>query len=124
MSAADYIRILPELGLPIFGMMVMVIDPLLPEHNDRKGVGVLALVGTLLAILLLVQPNSTEGESALRPIVISPTAAAGNRPPTTPGATNQTPQAVEACRRPPCRRRRRCSWSGGRHPRSYRHSRA
>ena len=51
MSAADYIRILPEIVLTVFGMLVMLVDPLLPEHNDRKGLGVLALVGSLLAIV-------------------------------------------------------------------------
>ena len=38
-SPTDYIRILPELVLTVFGMLVMLIDPLLPEHNDRKGAG-------------------------------------------------------------------------------------
>jgi NADH-quinone oxidoreductase subunit N len=50
MSAADYIRILPELVLTVFGMAVMLIDPLLPEHNDRRSLGALAFVGSLLAI--------------------------------------------------------------------------
>jgi NADH-quinone oxidoreductase subunit N len=48
--AVDYIRLLPELVLTGFGMAIMLIESLLPERNDRRGVGVLALVGTLLAI--------------------------------------------------------------------------
>ena len=54
--SADYIRILPELVLIAFGMLVMVLDPLLPEHNDRRGLGILALVGAVAAtVLTLVQ---------------------------------------------------------------------
>jgi len=54
--SADYIRILPELVLIAFGMVVMVLDPLLPEHNDRRGLGILALVGAVAAtVLTLVQ---------------------------------------------------------------------
>ncbi len=56
--AADYIRILPELVLTGFGAAIMLIEPLLPEHNDRKGLGALAFVGALLAIAAtLVQVN-------------------------------------------------------------------
>ncbi len=45
MTGADYIRILPELVLVAFGMLVMIIDPLLEEHNERKGLGAVALAG-------------------------------------------------------------------------------
>ncbi|MFB3812729.1 MAG: NADH-quinone oxidoreductase subunit N [Terriglobales bacterium] len=47
----DYIRILPELLLTFFGILVMLLDPLLPEHNDRRSLGVLALVGTLASVV-------------------------------------------------------------------------
>ena len=46
---ADYIRILPELVLIAFGMLIMLLDPLLPEHNDRRGLGILAFIGALAA---------------------------------------------------------------------------
>jgi NADH-quinone oxidoreductase subunit N len=49
-SAADYIRILPELVLSAFGIAVMLIDPLMDPDRDRKPIGVLAFVGALLAI--------------------------------------------------------------------------
>lgn len=48
--SADYIRILPELVLTVFGILVMLIDPLLDEHDNRNKLGVLALVGALLSI--------------------------------------------------------------------------
>ncbi len=48
--AVDYIRLLPELVLIIFGMAVMLLEPLMDPHSDRRPLGVLAFVGTLLAI--------------------------------------------------------------------------
>jgi NADH-quinone oxidoreductase subunit N len=45
----DYIRILPELILTVFGMAVMLLDPLLPERASRRPLGWLAFLGTLLA---------------------------------------------------------------------------
>jgi NADH-quinone oxidoreductase subunit N len=48
--AADYVRILPELILVGFGLLVMVLDPLMPPDRDRKPIGVLALAGVLASI--------------------------------------------------------------------------
>jgi NADH-quinone oxidoreductase subunit N len=49
-STIYYIRILPELVLTIFGVAVMMIDPLLGPKTSRKGIGLLALAGTVAAI--------------------------------------------------------------------------
>jgi NADH-quinone oxidoreductase subunit N len=49
-SASDYLRILPELVLSGFGILVMLIEPLLAPDNDRKGLGAVAFVGTLAAL--------------------------------------------------------------------------
>ncbi|HEV2962256.1 MAG TPA: hypothetical protein VG649_10560, partial [Candidatus Angelobacter sp.] len=49
-STVDYIRILPELVLTIFGIGVMLIDPFLPAKASRKGLGIFSLVGTLVAV--------------------------------------------------------------------------
>ncbi len=46
----DYMRILPELVLSLFGMLVMVVDPLLDEDNSHQALGTIALVGTLAAL--------------------------------------------------------------------------
>jgi NADH-quinone oxidoreductase subunit N len=46
----DYIRILPEIVLCIFGMVIMVLDPLLDDRASRKTLGILALLGALAAI--------------------------------------------------------------------------
>lgn len=49
-STVDYIRILPELVLTIFGIGVMFIDPFLPGKASRKGIGIFSLVGALAAV--------------------------------------------------------------------------
>src|SRR6185312_7541540 len=46
----DYIRILPELVLTAFGIIVMMADPLLMPGASRKGLGLISLVGTVAAI--------------------------------------------------------------------------
>ena len=46
----DYIRILPELVLTAFGIIVMMADPLLKPGASRKGLGLIALAGTIAAI--------------------------------------------------------------------------
>jgi NADH-quinone oxidoreductase subunit N len=46
----DYIRILPELVLTAFGIVVMMADPLLKPGASRKGLGLIALAGTIAAI--------------------------------------------------------------------------
>ena len=46
----DYIRILPELVLTAFGIIVMMADPLLKPGASRKGLGLISLAGTGFAI--------------------------------------------------------------------------
>src|SRR5256886_165521 len=50
LQGADYVRILPELVLSIFGMLIMVFDPLLDEDNSHQVLGTIALIGTLAAL--------------------------------------------------------------------------
>ena len=47
----DYLRILPELVLSVFGMIVMFVDPLLDEDRNQKPLGTIALIGSLAALL-------------------------------------------------------------------------
>ncbi len=47
---ADYMRILPELVLSLFGMLIMVVDPLLDEKNSHQSLGTIAFIGTLIAL--------------------------------------------------------------------------
>src|SRR5450631_4300066 len=47
---ADYMRILPELVLSLFGMLIMIVDPLLDEENSHQALGTIGLIGTLAAL--------------------------------------------------------------------------
>jgi hypothetical protein len=58
----------------------------MPSFSLYRGSLLALLIGTALAVWLLVQPNSTSGANTLRPVVITPTAGAAVRPGTTPGA--------------------------------------
>src|SRR5712692_2628699 len=49
-AGVDYIRFLPEIVLSIFGMLVMVLDPLVDEERSQKLLGLVALLGTLTAL--------------------------------------------------------------------------
>jgi NADH-quinone oxidoreductase subunit N len=48
---ADYIRILPELVLSAFGMVIMLLEPLLHEEDNRKTLGAIGLAGAVTALL-------------------------------------------------------------------------
>jgi NADH-quinone oxidoreductase subunit N len=46
----EYIRILPELVLSAFGIVIMVLDPLLDEERSQKTLAGIALAGTLAGL--------------------------------------------------------------------------
>jgi NADH-quinone oxidoreductase subunit N len=50
----DYIRILPELLLTLFGVAIMILEPLMGRDSDRKPLGMLAVVGALAALVATV----------------------------------------------------------------------
>lgn len=49
-QGADYLRILPEIILSVFGMIVMLLEPLLDEETGQRILGLIALVGTLAGL--------------------------------------------------------------------------
>src|SRR5258706_6020389 len=49
-TGSEYMRILPELVLSIFGMIVMVVDPLLDEERSQKPLGAIGLICALAAL--------------------------------------------------------------------------
>jgi NADH-quinone oxidoreductase subunit N len=59
--AADYIRVLPEIILSIFGMLVMVLEPLFDERRTQKSLGAIALVGSLAAIAASIYQSQYAG---------------------------------------------------------------
>jgi NADH-quinone oxidoreductase subunit N len=50
-QASDYVRILPELVLSAFGIVVMMLDPLVDEERSQKTLGLIAFVGTLAGLI-------------------------------------------------------------------------
>jgi NADH-quinone oxidoreductase subunit N len=49
-GGADYVRILPEIVLSIFGMAVMVLDPLIDERRSQRLLGGIALAGSVVTL--------------------------------------------------------------------------
>src|SRR5271163_2307984 len=49
-QSADYVRILPEIVLSVFGMIVMLLEPLLDEESGQKILGMIALLGTVAGL--------------------------------------------------------------------------
>ena len=50
-QGVDYVRILPELILSAFGIVVMVLDPLVDEERSQKLLGFIALGGAVVGLL-------------------------------------------------------------------------
>ena len=49
-QGVDYIRILPELVLSAFGIVIMLLDPIVNEETSQKLLGLIALAGALFGI--------------------------------------------------------------------------
>jgi len=60
--SSDYIRLLPELVLIVFGIIVMVAEPLVDQQSDRKALGLIALVGAVLSVVASVYQANYVGE--------------------------------------------------------------
>jgi len=57
----DYIRILPEIVLAVFGMIVMVVDPLMDPERNVRPLGIIALIGSLAAVGATIYQMSFQG---------------------------------------------------------------
>lgn len=53
-QSVDYIRILPEIVLSIFGMIIMLLDPVMDERRSQRTLGLIALAGTIMALAATV----------------------------------------------------------------------
>jgi len=49
-QSEDYIRILPEMILSFFGILVMALDPLVDEEKSHNTLGIIGFVGTIAAL--------------------------------------------------------------------------
>jgi NADH-quinone oxidoreductase subunit N len=50
-QGADYIRILPELVLSLFGILIMLLDTLVDEGKKQKTLGLIGFIGTIAGLL-------------------------------------------------------------------------
>ena len=48
--SADYVRILPEIVLSIFGLIIMMLDPVMDERRSQRTLGAIGLVGAVAAL--------------------------------------------------------------------------
>jgi NADH-quinone oxidoreductase subunit N len=57
----DYVRLLPEIVLALFGTAVMMLEPLFPPRASRRPLGYLALAGTIAAFATTLYQASYPG---------------------------------------------------------------
>jgi NADH-quinone oxidoreductase subunit N len=50
-QSADYIRILPELVLSAFGILIMLLDPVVDEEKNQKTLGLIGFVGSIAGLV-------------------------------------------------------------------------
>jgi NADH-quinone oxidoreductase subunit N len=60
-QGVEYVRILPEIVLSLFGMLIMVLDPLLDERSTQKVLGLIALAGSVAAIAAAIYQSGFPG---------------------------------------------------------------
>ena len=76
MQVPQVYRILPELWLIITGVLIMLIEPLMPPGMTRKPIGVLALVGVIGALLASIwQSGLAPGRLSMAPCRPTPSAS-------------------------------------------------
>ncbi len=49
-QSADYVRILPEIVLSVFGMIIMLLDPIMDTRSSQRTLGGIALIGAIAAL--------------------------------------------------------------------------
>jgi NADH-quinone oxidoreductase subunit N len=47
---ADYVRIMPEIVLSVFGMIIMLLDPVMDDRSSQRKLGTIALVGAVAGL--------------------------------------------------------------------------
>ena len=49
-GSSDYVSILPEIILSVFGILIMLLDPVMDERSSQRKLGNIALIGAVLAL--------------------------------------------------------------------------
>ena len=57
----EYVRILPEIVLSLFGMAIMLLDPLVDERSSQRLLGLLAFIGAVAAIVATIYQSQYPG---------------------------------------------------------------
>ena len=60
-QGVEYVRILPEIVLSLFGMAIMLIDPLVDERRSQRLLGLIALAGSVAAIAATLYQSQYPG---------------------------------------------------------------
>src|SRR6266496_950760 len=59
-QAVDYIRILPEIVLSLFGIAIMVLDPVMDESRSQRVLGGIALIGAIAGLFATLYQAQTQ----------------------------------------------------------------
>ncbi len=62
-QGVDYIRILPEIVLSAFGVVIMVLDPLVDEEKSQKTLGWIAFAGAITALISTWYMSQSPGQA-------------------------------------------------------------
>lgn len=71
-QGVEYLRILPEIVLTIFGMAIMLLDPLLDERRSQKTLGAIGLIGAIAAIAATLVQAQNPGLGFWRMVNVDP----------------------------------------------------
>ena len=50
----DYVSILPEIVLSLFGMLIMMLDPIMDQRRSQRTLGVIALLGAIVTLAVTI----------------------------------------------------------------------
>ncbi|HKS73489.1 MAG TPA: NADH-quinone oxidoreductase subunit N [Terriglobales bacterium] len=70
--AVEYVRVLPEIVLVLFGVIIMLLDPLLDERRSEKILGTVGLVGALGSIAATLLQAQHPGPAFLGMVHVGP----------------------------------------------------
>jgi NADH-quinone oxidoreductase subunit N len=60
-QGVEYVRILPEIVLSLFGIVIMLLDPLVDERTSQRLLGFIALIGSVAAIAATLSSSRYPG---------------------------------------------------------------
>jgi NADH-quinone oxidoreductase subunit N len=58
--SGDYVRILPEIVFSIFGMIIMVLDPVMDERRSQRTLAIIALIGAVAGLAATIYQSQQQ----------------------------------------------------------------